>query len=108
MSDPTAYFSIAVEPHGWEFEASSAMPLLNAAAHSHIRLPSSCRNGTCRTCMCRMMSGRGSYRIEWPGLTREEQAEGFILPCIAYPQSDLIIAVPGAALLKPPLDGQAD
>ena len=35
----------------------------------------SCRNGTCRTCLCRLDSGQIAYEIEWPGLTREEKAE---------------------------------
>jgi hypothetical protein len=31
------------------------------------------------------------YRIEWPGLSAEEKAEGYILPCVAHAQSDLIL-----------------
>lgn len=46
--------------------------------------------------MCRLVSGRVVYRIEWPGLTREEKAEGFILPCVAYPASDVEMIVPAA------------
>ena len=32
--------------------------------------------------------------IEWPGLSPEEKHEGFILPCVAYAQSDLVIELP--------------
>lgn len=101
MSDPDKHFSVIIESGGWEFEAPPAMSLLDAAARANIRLPSSCRNGTCRTCMCRMTIGRVRYRIEWPGLTREEKAEGFILPCVAYPESDMVIAVSGVTLITP-------
>lgn len=90
-------FSVVIEPRGWEFEASDAVPLLEAAELSDVRLPSSCRNGTCRTCMCRMISGQVRYEIEWPGLSVDEKKEGFILPCVAYPESDIVIDVPGAA-----------
>ena len=31
----------------------------------------------------------------WPGLSAEEKAEGCILPCVAYPASDLVLAAQG-------------
>jgi ferredoxin len=93
-------FSVVIEPHGWKFEASDSAPLLQSAERAAYRLPSSCRNGTCRTCMCRMTSGKIRYDIEWPGLLAEEKREGFILPCVAYPESDVVIEVRGAVSLK--------
>jgi hypothetical protein len=33
-----------------------------------------------------------TYRIEWPGLSGEEKQDGYMLPCVAYPQSDLVLA----------------
>ncbi|HZW21475.1 2Fe-2S iron-sulfur cluster-binding protein [Noviherbaspirillum sp.] len=93
MSD-TARFSALVRPAGLRFDAPASSPLLTAARQAGIELPASCRNGTCRTCMCRLASGRIRYRIDWPGLTREEKAEGFILPCVAYPESDVELEVP--------------
>jgi ferredoxin len=77
-------------------DITDGVPLLDAALLAGIRLPSSCRNGTCRTCMCRLLDGKVAYRIEWPGLTPEEKADNHILPCIAYPQSDLVIDAPAA------------
>ena len=53
--------------------------------------PSSCRNGTCRTCLGQLVSGSVHYEIDWPGLTAEEKAEGYVLPCCAYPDSDLVL-----------------
>lgn len=92
-------FIATVHPAGLRFEAPASSPLLTAARRAGIDLPASCRNGTCRTCMCKLTSGQISYRIEWPGLTREEKAEGFILPCVAYPESDVELVVPAARLL---------
>lgn len=94
MSDA---FKVKIEPGGWVFDAPPDVTLLDAAARAGLRLPSSCRNGTCRTCMCRMTSGRVRYRIEWPGLLPEEKAQGCILPCVACAASDLVIAAPLAA-----------
>ena len=89
-------FTALVRPAGLSFDAPASSPLLAAARQAGIDLPASCRNGTCRTCMCRLASGRIRYRIEWPGLTREEKEEGLILPCVAYPESDVEIVVPAA------------
>jgi ferredoxin len=68
--------------------------LLQSALQAGIQLDSSCRNGTCRSCICRLASGSVLYRIAWPGLSAEEKTEGFILPCVAYPASDVTLALP--------------
>jgi ferredoxin len=98
-------FTVRIEPKGWRFVASDAISLLQAARNSAVSLPSSCRNGTCRTCMCRLLSGQIRYQIEWPGLSSDEKKDGYILPCIAYPQSDLVIEEPRATALPPPVLG---
>jgi ferredoxin len=74
------------------FEAPAALPLLKAAELAGLDMASSCRNGTCRTCIRRLTSGSVHYRIEWPGLSAEEKQAGYILPCVAYPLSDVVIA----------------
>ncbi len=56
--------------------------------------PSSCRSGTCRTCIGHLVSGQVSYEMAWPGLTAEEKAEGCVLPCVAYPMSDVVLKDP--------------
>jgi len=74
------------------FEAPAALPLLLSAERAGVALrDSSCRNGSCRTCICRLVSGQVVYRIDWPGLSLEEKREGFILPCVAHPASDVVI-----------------
>jgi ferredoxin len=89
-------FLVVVEPGGLVFEATDSRVLLEAARLAHVVLPSSCRNGSCRECMCRLVSGSIGYRIEWPGLTPEEKAENYILPCVAVAKSDLTIVAPRA------------
>ena len=86
--------SIRIEPSGASFEAPVDQTLLASALAAGVALPSSCRNGTCRTCMTRMLQGRVSYRIEWPGLLAQEKADGWILPCVAHPDTDLVLAEP--------------
>jgi ferredoxin len=94
-SEPPRVFNARIEGHPTGFEAPAELPLLLAAQQEGIALPSSCRNGTCRTCICRLLSGEVRYRIEWPGLLPEEKAEGWILPCVAYPASDIVMTCPG-------------
>ncbi|WP_038774603.1 2Fe-2S iron-sulfur cluster-binding protein [Burkholderia pseudomallei] len=87
---------VRVEPLGAGFDAPESLSLLEAAGFADVSLPRSCRNGTCRTCLCRLREGSVAYRIEWPGVSAEEKAEGYILPCVAIAQSDLVIEVPHA------------
>ncbi|WP_206956749.1 2Fe-2S iron-sulfur cluster-binding protein [Trinickia acidisoli] len=96
MTAPLKAPIVRVEPHGYTFEAPPSLTLLEAAAAAQVRLPRSCRNGTCRTCLCKLVSGRISYRIEWPGISREEKSDGWILPCVATADTDLVIDVPDA------------
>ncbi|HJV73038.1 MAG TPA: 2Fe-2S iron-sulfur cluster-binding protein [Noviherbaspirillum sp.] len=93
------HFSANVEPAGLRFDAPASASLLASAKKAGIDLPASCRNGTCRTCICRLVSGRIRHSIEWPGLSAEEKREGFILPCVAHPESDVVIQVPAARVL---------
>ena len=96
----TAWHELVIEPLGVRLRVSAEQPLLASARAASIELPSSCRNGTCRTCLCRLARGQVSYRIEWPGVSFEEKRDGFILPCVAYPASDLVIDAPGAKRLN--------
>lgn len=99
MSDTARPCLVRVEPSGHTFEASDSLTLLEAAGFANLRLPRSCRNGTCRTCLCRMTEGRVRYTIEWPGLSREEKADGYILPCVAIAETDLVIDAPDAVAI---------
>lgn len=89
-------FLVRIEPAGWEYAAGGEQSLMAAARAAKIELPASCRNGTCRTCLCRMTSGRIRYSIDWPGVSREEKAEGYILPCVAHAECDVVLEVPRA------------
>jgi ferredoxin len=84
-------FTVTVQPEGWAFEARPDQSVLEAALAAGVPLPSSCRNGTCRTCLCRLVSGRIHYRIDWPGVSLEEKAEGLVLPCVACADSPLTL-----------------
>lgn len=93
-ADGSASFEVRLLPSQRRFEAPSGLTLLEAAEFAGIAAPSSCRNGTCRTCIVRIDAGRARHGIEWPGLSREEKQAGWILPCVAYATSDLVLVAP--------------
>jgi ferredoxin len=53
--------------------------------------PSSCRNGTCRTCIGQLRHGKVRYDIKWPGLSLEEKRDHFVLPCVAFASAPLVL-----------------
>ncbi|HVR50626.1 MAG TPA: 2Fe-2S iron-sulfur cluster-binding protein [Pseudorhodoferax sp.] len=77
-----------------EFQAPAELPVLLAAERAGLAMESSCRNGTCRSCICLMEAGSVAYRIAWPGVSLDEKHEGWILPCVAYPTADLQLSLP--------------
>ncbi|MEI7463913.1 MAG: 2Fe-2S iron-sulfur cluster-binding protein [Burkholderiales bacterium] len=98
-------FSVVIEPQGLRFDARNGISLVTSAREAGIVLPTSCRNGTCRACLCHVLSGRARHLIDWPGLSAEEKREGCILPCVATPESALHIEAPKAfrSRVEPPL-----
>ena len=88
------HFKVKVTPAQVEFPAIPTSTLLVSAEAAGVILPSSCRNGTCRTCICKLLSEEVRYLIEWPGLSADEKREGWILPCVAVPKSNLVIEAP--------------
>jgi ferredoxin len=84
-------WKVTLEPAALHFDVVASQSVLQAAEAAGIELPSSCRNGTCRTCLCRLRSGSVVYAIEWPGVSAEEVADGYFLPCVAHAASDLVV-----------------
>ena len=101
MTDEARAFALTIEPGGHFVAVRDGETLLEAALRAGLSLPRSCRNGTCRACLCRLIDGEIAYRVEWPGLTAEEKAEGLILPCVALPRSDVTVDQPDAREAAP-------
>ena len=94
--DEVRIFVANAEPGAVAFDAWSNQTLLSSLEQGGIDWPSSCRNGTCRTCIGQLVHGRVRYEIEWPGLSAEEKVAGYTLPCVAYPCSGLALRQGGS------------
>jgi len=84
-------FTARTEPDDLQVDAWDTEPLLLSLEQGGSNWPSSCRNGVCRTCIGKLHSGQVRYAIEWPGLSSEELGEGYVLPCVAFPCSDVVL-----------------
>ena len=102
---PAAGWPVRLAGSDLSFDAPPDVSLLIAARAAGLRLPSSCRNGSCRACIGQVESGEVVHSIEWPGLSREEKAEGWILPCVAQARSALLLRIAAA---HAPLNHRAD
>lgn len=89
-----SFFPARIEPDAQAFEASTGQTLLLAMERAGIAWPSSCRNGTCRTCIGQLASGAVRYEIEWPGLSLDEKQDHFVLPCVAFACTPLVLCRP--------------
>ena len=96
MSTEIPFLNGRIAPGGDSFDAWREQSLLDSMEHGGLAWPSSCRSGSCRTCIGHLVSGQVRYEMQWPGLTAEEKAEGCVLPCVAFPMSDVVLKDPFA------------
>ncbi len=92
--EPDEVFVGRIVHTGKTFAAPAGQSLFASMTQAGLTWTVSCRNGTCRTCMARLTTGAVVYDIPWPGLSADEKRDGYCLPCIARPASDVALLPP--------------
>lgn len=94
-------FSVQIEPGGFQFSVAPGESVLEAALRQGLNLPYGCRNGSCGSCLARLISGEVTYPGGMPELLGGHEP-GTCLLCRAVPLADLRCQLPETAAEEPP------
>ncbi len=78
------------------FEVAPDETVLDAAMRAGIPIPYSCRSGTCRTCISRVLSGCIEHDPDYADdllIDEDEIADGYRLLCSALAYADSVVEV---------------
>ena len=85
-------FTAKLHPGERSFGVRDGETLLDAAIRQKINLPHSCRGGSCRSCLARLIEGEISYDGGVPAaLSAAEADAGYILMCRARPVDHVVV-----------------
>ncbi|MCZ6536897.1 MAG: CDP-6-deoxy-delta-3,4-glucoseen reductase [Gammaproteobacteria bacterium] len=86
--------NVIIRPSGRKFTVEQDESILIAALRQGVQLPHSCRGGSCRSCLARIINGEFSYLHGPPiGLLPADGPAGRVLLCQAKTSVDLEIEV---------------
>ena len=91
--NPTLSFSVAIGNTQERYACRPDQTLLGGMEQLNRKgIPVGCRGGGCGVCKVRIESGRTRCeRMSRSHVSAEEEAQGYVLACRAYPRSDLAL-----------------
>lgn len=87
-------YTIRLNRQGKEFDAEPDEMILDAADRAGIVITYSCRSGTCRACITRVISGCVEHEPDYAddlSIDRHELADGYRLLCSSLACSDAVL-----------------
>ena len=73
-----------------EIECDEDLAIVDAAEDQGVNIPYSCRNGSCSSCTCKLISGSVDQEDQL-FLDDEQISEGYFLSCVAKPLEDCVV-----------------
>lgn len=95
-------FNIFISNTGEEYRCSAEDNLLKGMEElSRKGIPVGCRGGGCGVCKIKIESGQiRSIKMSRQHVTKEEEADGIVLACRVFPESDVTLSVLGKMVKK--------
>lgn len=89
-----ATFKVTLAASGKQFSVESGETILEAAERAGVLLAFSCRSGTCRSCLTRILSGFAEHDPEYAdelNIDAGELADNYRLLCSTLAYSDVTL-----------------
>ncbi len=85
-------FKVTIQPANRSFSVHTDESILNAGIRQGVTMPYGCKDGACGSCKCLKISGDVTHgKHQSKALSGMEEANGYVLPCCAIPQSDVVL-----------------